>query len=70
MCVLREVGAYVKPSTTTGNYHEPAGGKGKRFSCEYEEKFEHMSNRLQQLEITINLLEAKVRGSHVCVKRS
>ena len=35
-----------------------------------EEKLEHMSNRLQQLEITMNLLEAKVRGSHVCVKRS
>ena len=32
-----------------------------RFSCVCEEKLEHMSNRLQQLEITMNLLDAKVR---------
>ena len=30
-----------------------------------EEKLEHMSNHLQQLEITMNLLEAKVKGFHV-----
>lgn len=31
-----------------------------RFSCVCEEKLEHMSNRLQQLEITMNLLDAKI----------
>ena len=36
--------------------------------CVYEEKLEHMLNHLQQLEITMNLLEAKVSSSRVCEK--
>ncbi|KAL3883476.1 hypothetical protein ACJMK2_029735 [Sinanodonta woodiana] len=31
-----------------------------RFSCVCEEKLEHLSSRLQQLEITMNILEAKL----------
>ncbi|XP_033741720.1 WASH complex subunit 3-like [Pecten maximus] len=31
-----------------------------RFSCVCEEKLDHMSSRLQQLEITMNILEAKL----------
>ncbi|KAK3096490.1 hypothetical protein FSP39_000680 [Pinctada imbricata] len=31
-----------------------------RFSCVCEEKLEHMANRIQQLEITMNLLETKL----------
>lgn len=31
-----------------------------RFSSVCEEKLEHMSNRIQELEISMNLLEAKV----------
>ncbi|KAK3585737.1 hypothetical protein CHS0354_020306 [Potamilus streckersoni] len=31
-----------------------------RFSCVCEEKLEHLSSRLQQLEITLNILEAKL----------
>ena len=37
-----------------------------RFSCVCEEKLEHMSNRLQQLEITMNLLDAKVSKTVQC----
>lgn len=31
-----------------------------RFSCVCEEKLEHLSNRIQNLEITLSLLETKV----------
>lgn len=36
------------------------GGFLNRFSCVCEEKLEKLSHRIQQLEITLNLLEAKI----------
>lgn len=39
-----------------------------RFSCVCEEKLENMSHRMQQLEITMSLLEAKVFGFCITIE--
>lgn len=40
-----------------------------RFSCVCEEKLEHLSNRIQNLEITLSLLETKVIGRYELLDR-